>query len=81
MVGVVVSGVVVIIEIVIVGLIIITTITDHGHVRALPPHVAVVVTVVAVAVVDMNVVVVDHMIDMEVVRVGEVAVINGVDVA
>jgi hypothetical protein len=77
-VGVVVSGVVVIITIVIMGLIIITTITDHGHVQALPPPVAVVVTVVEVAVVDVNIVIVDRMIDM---GVEGVEVRDGVDVA
>jgi hypothetical protein len=75
-VGVVVSGVVVII--VIAGLIIISTITDHGHVHALPSPVEVVVTVVEVAVVDVNVVVEDHMIDM---GVEGVEVRDRVDVA
>ena len=72
----VVSGVVVIIVTVIVGLIIITTITDHGHVHALHPPVAVVVMVVEVAVVDVNVV--DCMIDI---GVEGVEVRDGVDEA
>jgi len=75
---VVVSGVVVIIVTVIVGLIIITTITDHGHVHALHPPIAVVVMVVEVAVVDVNVVIFDRMIDM---GVEGVEVRDGVDEA
>ena len=60
------------------NLIIRTTITDHGHVHALPSPVEVVVTVVEVAVVDVNVVIEDCMIDMGV--EGE-EVRDGVDVA